>query len=91
VTYDNSLVVTVTVTSYAWAPTSGDHLFSCGAISRPPHPLFENPWLHLENFTIAPTWHTIFDSPWTIGEPQCFDQVRRNDAIDSLSIFGDLR
>ena len=34
--YDNSLVVTITVTCYLWAPSSGDHLFSCGAIFRPP-------------------------------------------------------
>jgi len=33
VNYDNSLVVTITVTCYSWAPSSGDHLFSCGAIS----------------------------------------------------------
>jgi len=37
VNYDNSLVVTITVTCYAWAPSSGDHLFTCGAIYRPPH------------------------------------------------------
>jgi len=41
VNYDNSLVVTITVTCYSWAPSSGDHLFSCGAISRPPQ------YLHL--------------------------------------------
>jgi len=32
-------VVTITVTCYSWTPSSGDHLFSCGAISRPPHTL----------------------------------------------------
>jgi len=32
VKYDNSLVVTVTVTRYLWAPSSRDHLFTCGAI-----------------------------------------------------------
>jgi len=37
VNYDNSLVVTITVTCYSWAPSRGDHLFSCGAIYRPPH------------------------------------------------------
>jgi len=37
VNYDNSLVVTITATCYAWAPSSGDHLFTCGAIYRPPH------------------------------------------------------
>jgi len=37
VNYDYSLVVTITVTCYLWAPSSGDHLFTCGAISRPPH------------------------------------------------------
>jgi len=37
VNYDNSLVVTVTVTCYSWEPSSGNHLFSCGAIYRPPH------------------------------------------------------
>jgi len=32
VNYDNSLVVTITVTCYSWEPSSGDHLFTCGAI-----------------------------------------------------------
>jgi len=29
--------VTITVTCYSWAPSSGDHFFTCGAIYRPPH------------------------------------------------------
>jgi len=29
---DNSLVVTITATYKLWAPSSGDHLFTCGAI-----------------------------------------------------------
>jgi len=37
VNYDNSLVVNITVTSYSWAPSSGDHLFTCGAIYQRPH------------------------------------------------------
>jgi len=37
VNYDNSLVVTTTVTGYSWTPSSGDYLFTCGAIYRPPH------------------------------------------------------
>jgi len=37
VNYDNSLVVTITVTCDSWAPSSGDHSFTCGAIYRPPH------------------------------------------------------
>jgi len=36
VNYDNSLVVTITVTCNLWAPSSGDHLFTCGAIYLPP-------------------------------------------------------
>jgi len=36
VNYDNSLAVTITLTCYSWAPSSGDDLFSCGAISRQP-------------------------------------------------------
>jgi len=39
VNYNNSLVVTITVTCYSWAPSSGDHLFTCGAIYRQPHPI----------------------------------------------------
>jgi len=39
VNYDNSLVVTITVTFYSSAPSNGDHLFTCGAIYRPPHQL----------------------------------------------------
>jgi len=30
VNYDYSLVVTITVTSDSWTPSSGDHLFACG-------------------------------------------------------------
>jgi len=30
-------VVTITVTCDLWAPSSGDHLFTCGAIYLPPH------------------------------------------------------
>jgi len=37
VNYDNSLVVTITVTCYSWAPSSGDHLITGGAIFWPPH------------------------------------------------------
>jgi len=37
VNYDKSLVVTITVTCNLWALSSGDHLFTCGAISRPTH------------------------------------------------------
>jgi len=29
--------VTITVTCYSWAPSSGDHLFTCGAIFWQPH------------------------------------------------------
>jgi len=29
--------VTITVTCYSWAPSSGDHLLTCGAIFWPPH------------------------------------------------------
>jgi len=38
VNHDKSIVVTITVTCYSWAPPGGDPLFSCGAIFRPPHP-----------------------------------------------------
>jgi len=34
VNYDNSLVVTITVTCYSWAPSSGDHLFTCDSRTR---------------------------------------------------------
>jgi len=37
--YDNLLLVTITVTCNLWAPSSGDHLFTCGAIYLPPHDL----------------------------------------------------
>jgi len=30
-------VATTTMTYYLWAPSTGDHFFACGAISRPPH------------------------------------------------------
>jgi len=52
VNYDNSLVVTITVTCYSWAPSSGEHLFTCGAIYRPPHKRF------CEGFyTFCPNFH----------------------------------
>jgi len=31
------VVTTITATCYSWASSSGDHLFTCGAIYRPPH------------------------------------------------------
>jgi len=37
VNYDNSLVVAITVTCYSWAPSTDDHLFTCGTIFRQPH------------------------------------------------------
>jgi len=37
VTFDYSLVVTIAVTCYLWAPSTGDHFFKCGVISWPPH------------------------------------------------------
>jgi len=37
VNYDNSLVVTITMTCNLRAPSSDDHLFTCGAIYLPPH------------------------------------------------------
>jgi len=37
VNYDNSLVMTITVTCYSWAPSSADHLFTCGTIFWPAH------------------------------------------------------
>jgi len=37
--YDNSLVVSNTVTCYSWAPSGGNHLFTRGAIFWPPHQL----------------------------------------------------
>jgi len=35
--HDNSLMVTITVTCNLWTPSSGDYLFTCGAIYLPPH------------------------------------------------------
>jgi len=29
--------VTITMTCYLWTPSSGDYLFTCGAIFWPPH------------------------------------------------------
>jgi len=39
--HDFSFVVTITMTCYSWVPSGGDHIFTCGAISRPPQ------WLHV--------------------------------------------
>jgi len=52
VNYDNSLVVTIAVSCYSWAPSSSDHLFTCGAIYLPPHipvtshELYKRPCIH---------------------------------------------
>jgi len=47
VNYDNSLVVTITVTCYSWAPSSGDHLFTCGANYLPP----QSPTVAFQHFS----------------------------------------
>jgi len=38
------------------------------------------PQLNIRHYTnsTAFTLHTMFDSPWTIAKPYCFDQVRLN-------------
>jgi len=41
VNHDNSLVVTITVTCYSWAPSSGDDLFTSGTIFWPPQAVLE--------------------------------------------------
>jgi len=37
VKYYKSVVVTITVTCYLWAPSNGDHFLACGGFSKPPH------------------------------------------------------
>jgi len=40
--HDLSFVVTtIIVTCYSWAPCSGDHIFTCGAIYPPPYYLYK--------------------------------------------------
>jgi len=50
VNYYNSLVVSITVTYNLWAPSSGDHLFTCGAIYLPSHTL-KHRWRKKHLFT----------------------------------------
>ena len=38
--FDHSLVVTIAVTWYLWAPSTLTTLFTCGTTSRPPHSAF---------------------------------------------------
>jgi len=52
---DNSLVVAITVTCYSWAPSSSDHLFTCGAIYRPPHLVVGK----LKLFTFISLWECM--------------------------------
>jgi len=40
VNYDNSLVVTITMTCRLWVPSSDDHLFTCEAIFWPAHRVY---------------------------------------------------
>ena len=57
--YDNSLVVTITVTCYSWAPSSGDHLFTCGAIFWPPHYMhskLSSLFLHVSAYSQQQLW-----------------------------------
>jgi len=63
VNYDNSLVVTITVTCYPWAPSSGDDLFTCGAIFWPPHNLrifFDLPTARLGMLSSVYKWRLFF-------------------------------
>jgi len=59
--YDLSLMVTITVTCYLWAPSSGDHSFTCGAISRPPQ-LFS---LHTK--LVPLNYHTSHCHSWNLS------------------------
>jgi len=62
--------VTITVTCYSWAPSRGDHLFTCDAIFCPPHYLLSE-----NNSKAASTcWVVERNSYCTEGikpEPRC--------------------
>jgi len=65
VNYNNSLVVTITVTCYLWTPSTatGDSLFTCGAISRPPHLKIVTHWGEFFQIRVStsPLFHIIIN------------------------------
>jgi len=54
---DISFVVTIIVTCYRWAPSTGDHLFICDGIFRPPHILSQFNTCHDLVFLSVYRWY----------------------------------
>jgi len=93
--YDNSFVVTITVTCYLWAPSSGDHLFACGAISRPPHSVEHTPILPIciailmKNVVSVARFFDLFFEPKTLC--QCLrNMVHRSGMSVCLKLINHL-
>jgi len=82
--------MTITVTCYSWAPSSGDHLFTCGAIFWPPQCLQT-----LGQITFAHKFPLRTDFPTTASlrtVVRCFvnlnqlDDLTQNDSIKRLAL-----
>jgi len=81
VNYANSLVVTITVTCNLWTPSSGDHLFTCGAIYLPPHTqsqfAIESVFPH-NFFAIYQALGEYAQNVWKLTKSFCLSVVVRN-------------
>jgi len=75
---DNSLVVTVTVTRYLWAPSSGDHLYTCGAIFRPPHDPRHSVNIIIFGWFLQTNVHVVLGSRMRPCKPSALDLTIAN-------------
>jgi len=75
--------MTITVTCYSWAPSSGDHLFACGAISKPPQeaPEKEAPEARASLLLNTPLRGVALD----LGFPNFLDETNHSQIDSTLS------
>jgi len=76
VNYDNSLVVTITVTCNLGAPSGGDHLFICGAIYLPPQ--------FLAGVGMKVDFPKKWGTPWTLCWTKTNRRPQQEETLTSL-------
>ena len=79
--YDLSFVVTpITMTCYSWAPSSGDHLFTCDAIYMPPqyfqHQAEDWVLFRLRDSSVGWVEQTLYAKQYDEGENKLYTLTR---------------
>jgi len=88
VNYYNSLVVIITMTCNLCAPSSGDHLYTCGAISSPPYTAVFAIWNRLGyTYRLSLGFHSECNLSHNKSWPDCSPCVKNNPVLLGFIAF----